>query len=378
MYAELIGNYKKQWIKSHYDNNLSHSINSNEIYEATENNYIIDVDVASMYPALFINLKLYPKHLGKELLKVYTELYNKRLELKPLAKTDKKIKGITDGIKLILNSFYGKVGSIDSWSFDKKVAFTICLSGQLSLFMLVEQFEKHGIKVFYQNTDGVTTIVPKDKIDKFREICREWEGITNLVLEEVQYKKMLLADVNNYIAIDENDKVKKKGLFLTDYELWKNKSYRVVSLALEEYFIHKKDPIKFIKSHTNIFDFCIMAKATGKLHLEEQYLDKNEELVTVKHKKLIRYYLSNTGRTLYKRGIGNTGKPMNNHVNAPNELGSQYIQYFNEYSKKDNYKVEHKHYILKCLNIIDKIEKTKRAEQYINSLKPQLQLSIFS
>ena len=121
-----------------------------------------------------------------------------------------------------------------------------------------------------------------------------------------------------------------------------------------------------------------MARAKGRLHLEEVY-EENNELVTLVHKKLIRYYLSDTGHTLYKRGIGNTDKEMNNHINAPNEIGNQYIQYFNLYEEKEmkDYNIDYRLYVLKVLKMIDALEKTKKAESYINSLKPQQQISMF-
>ena len=38
------------------------------------------------------------------------------------------------------------------------------------------------------------------------EICKKWEEVTNLNLEHDQYKKIVLADVNNYIAINNDGK----------------------------------------------------------------------------------------------------------------------------------------------------------------------------
>jgi DNA polymerase elongation subunit (family B) len=47
--------------------------------------------------------------LGKEFLVGYRKMFDKRLDLKPLAKTDKKIKGIVGALKLAVNSVYGKL-----------------------------------------------------------------------------------------------------------------------------------------------------------------------------------------------------------------------------------------------------------------------------
>ena len=84
-----------------------HSKNEGEVWTANDEFYIEDDDVSSYYPKIVIENKYYPSHLGKELLKVYTQIYEKRVALKPLAKKDKKIKGIVEALKLSLNSVFG-------------------------------------------------------------------------------------------------------------------------------------------------------------------------------------------------------------------------------------------------------------------------------
>lgn len=96
-----------------YDNVYSfmkgglHTENKPEVFEADDGHYIIDWDCSSYYPAIIIGNKQYPHHLGKEFLIGYEKMFKKRLELKPLAKTDKKIKGIVNALKLAVNSVYG-------------------------------------------------------------------------------------------------------------------------------------------------------------------------------------------------------------------------------------------------------------------------------
>jgi hypothetical protein len=96
-----------------YDNSYTfakgglHTENAPRVFEADEEHLIIDWDVSSYYPAIIINNGRYPQHLGKEFLRGYVQMFNKRLELKPLAKKDKKIKGIVGALKLAVNSVYG-------------------------------------------------------------------------------------------------------------------------------------------------------------------------------------------------------------------------------------------------------------------------------
>jgi DNA polymerase elongation subunit (family B) len=84
-----------------------HTENGPKIFEADEDHLIVDWDVSSYYPAIIINNERYPVHLGKEFLSGYKQMFEKRLELKPLAKKDRKIKGIVGALKLAVNSVYG-------------------------------------------------------------------------------------------------------------------------------------------------------------------------------------------------------------------------------------------------------------------------------
>ena len=84
-----------------------HTENSPKVFEADDDHLIIDWDVSSYYPAIIINNGRYPQHLGKEFLAGYKKMFEKRLELKPLAKKDKRIKGIVGALKLAVNSVYG-------------------------------------------------------------------------------------------------------------------------------------------------------------------------------------------------------------------------------------------------------------------------------
>jgi hypothetical protein len=88
--------YEFDFYGTHYElkNGGLHSKNDGEMYDSNNDYIIYTSDVGSFYPASKIQRKIYPKHLGVKFLKTYEERYNKRIELKPASKTDKKIKGI--------------------------------------------------------------------------------------------------------------------------------------------------------------------------------------------------------------------------------------------------------------------------------------------
>jgi hypothetical protein len=161
--------------------------------------------------------------------------------------------------------------------------------------MLIEAYELAGIHVISANTDGVTIMVNKSLIDKMHEINKWWMNITSYELERTDYQKIIFSTVNDYLAIKTNGEIKKKGDFLTDFELHKNKSARIVPIALEQFFVNDVPVATTICNHTNIYDYCLRQKASKDFHYEGH----SKENRTV-YNKLIRYYVSNTGEKLLK------------------------------------------------------------------------------
>ncbi len=350
-----------------------------------------DGDVGGQYPNSCIKLEIFPPHLKRTILVNLIGSTERKDKYKQLGKeaTDKneksRLKGLETGTKLEMNGgYFGKMGQKGSFLEYQEGVLKVTMANQIEILMLIEAMEEAGFKVVSGNTDGIVTLYPNEREKEYIQICAEWEvAVGNHKMGKLEYSTFLglwQDNINSYIAkiLDEKGgiKIKKKGRFMTEFELNKNKSMRVVPLALEAYFIRNEDPIEFIRNHKNIYDFCIAKKASGKMHYEEQW--EEERVVKTKvHKKLVRYFVSTEGTILYKRGINNEGNPMNNHVNAPTELGQPLITYFNKFFEAEDYKVDYNHYILEVLKRIDAIEKTRRAKAFIDGLNPGQQLSLF-
>jgi hypothetical protein len=124
-----------------------------------------------------------------------------------------------------------------------------------------------------------------------------WMNLTSYELERTDYQKIIFSTVNDYLAIKTDGEVKKKGDFLTDFELHKNKSARVCAIALEQYFVHGTPIEHTIRNHDNIYDFCLRQKSSKDFHYEGVNRRTGEKTT---YNKLIRYYLSKTGEKLLK------------------------------------------------------------------------------
>jgi hypothetical protein len=180
-----------------------------------------------------------------------------------------------------------------------------------------------------QNTDGLETMIPVHMKDKYLEICAEWERITGLQLEHDQYKKLVIADVNNYIALfnekecskDDFDKLKKenphyvfterggkyyynaskcKGRFeFSDLALHKNKSFLIIPKGIYNYFIHNMLPEETVSKSKNIFEYCGGVKAKGDWMFKEVCYVKGVRYER-DLQKIVRYYVSTTGCKIHK------------------------------------------------------------------------------
>ena len=357
-----------------YDNTYSfmkgglHTENKPKIFEADDETKIIDWDVSSYYPAIIISNGRYPQHLGKEFLRGYKAMFDKRLELKPLAKTDKKIKGIVGALKLAVNSVYGKSSDMQNWIYDRQLTMFTTITGELSLMMLIEAYELSGIRIISANTDGVTIMVKNDLMDKMHEINKWWMDLTTYELEDTNYKKIIFSTVNDYLAIKTDGEIKKKGDFLTDFELHKNKSARIVPIALEHFYVNDVPVADTIHNCTNIYDFCLRQKASKDFHYEGTQAGK----VTV-YNKLIRYYVSKTGEKLMK--IKNPDCDTNAADASQVEAGEWVMHVCNKLSKDhslDN--INYDYYIEKAERIIEKIQFAGRKRKII--VNPN-QMSLF-
>jgi hypothetical protein len=345
-----------------------HTENKPKVFEADDETKILDWDVSSYYPAIIINNGRYPQHLGKEFLRGYKQMFDKRLELKPLAKKDKKIAGIVGALKLAVNSVYGKSSDMQNWIYDRQLTMFTTITGELSLMMLIEAYELNDIHVISANTDGVTIMVTNDLMDKMHEINKWWMELTSYELERTDYQKIIFSTVNDYLAVKTNGEIKKKGDFLTDFELHKNKSARIVPIALERYYTNDVPVATTIHNHTNIYDFCLRQKASKDFHYEGH----SKENKTI-YNKLIRYYVSGTGEKLLK--VKNPECTTNAADVSQVEAGEWVMTVCNHLNidhPLDN--INHSYYIEKAERIIEKIQFAGRKRKII--VNPN-QMSLF-
>ena len=338
------------------------------VYEARNSLKIIDLDVASFYPNLAIKNRLYPEHLGESFCDIYSDLYQRRVFAK------QNMDNTTDaGIKLLLNSVFGLSGNEYSYLFDKKFLLSITINGQLLLLMFVEQLQKIS-KIIQCNTDGVTIMIEDDDIPKMSELIKWWEDLTKLELERADYSKMVIVNVNNYLAVTTSGKVKYKGSMEIDKEMkgeiqyHKDHSKRIVPLAVSLYFTHGipvKDTILNhlksddyydgkIKNH-GIFDFLLGVKSKGGKKGTPKMILKDfsgGELNETVLQKTNRYYISNKGGHFVKRY--DDGSEI--QIESNPMRGRYYkIKIMNQLEELEDYDIDYTYYIREADKLVNSI-----------------------
>lgn len=263
-----------------------HSVNSPEIIIPRDDEMLIDIDVASLYPSMLIEYEFYPRHLGKEFLEVYKQIKDERIEAKH---NGDKVKNET--LKLALNGLSGNLQNEHNFCYSPFAVMQIRINGQLLLLMLAEKLTQIGCRIVQANTDGLFVLLKKDAYSKVNSICREWEQLTKLTLEEDRFKAMYQYAINDYFAITEDNKVKEKGMFITAVRLGKGLTPKIIPKAVISFF---KDGIPVedtIKNCTDIRDFLMSEKTGKQWHVE--YMNEEQQRTN-------RFYASTNGGYLWK------------------------------------------------------------------------------
>lgn len=264
---------------------------------------IRDIDVASLYPSIAIVNGLAPEHLGERFVEVYAELPKERKRWQ--AEKGKKCVE-ANSLKLASNGVYGNSNNMYSPFYDPKFTITITVNGQLMLCMLAEQLlTVPTLSIIQINTDGITYFIHEDYEPQAAALCKQWEALTRLTLEDADYSQMWIRDVNSYIAQDTDGNLKVKGAYWTPDPLdwagsisasqppaWhKNLSNVVSTRAAMAEMVHGVPVEQYIRACTNPYDFMCFVK-----------VKRSDTLVwgDVPVQRTTRFYIANQGKPLVK------------------------------------------------------------------------------
>lgn len=256
-----------------------HSTHDVKLYRvATDSTLISDFDVASYYPTMILQCGYIPRisgNKGQAFLDTYRDLYEERLQ----AKRDGN-KKVANTLKIALNGTFGKLGSIYSSFYSPDLMLAVTITGQLNLLCLIDELTRiKGVEVLSANTDGICVSHPVAAREKVLKVFTANSKRTGFEYEETQYRCIAMKDVNNYLAITLDGKVKSKGLY-AESGLQKNPTMEVCSKAARQFLIDGTRPEIFIKKQKDIRDFVAVRGVSGGgvQHLKTHMVDDWEEV----------------------------------------------------------------------------------------------------
>lgn len=167
---------------------------------------LLHIDVTSYYPSIMIQHGLLTRQSREP--ELFTEIYNKRVELKKAGKKEEQAP-----YKIILNSTFGITNQEYSKAYDPQRNHDVCINGQLMLLMLLEMLEG-TCDLIQSNTDGIIVDCTGRDQAKVEEICHQWERETKMGLSFDRVSEIWQKDVNNYLIRFDNGKEEAKGAYV--------------------------------------------------------------------------------------------------------------------------------------------------------------------
>ena len=234
-----------------------HSGESKVSHHGDEYSRIFDFDVTSYYPSIILNLELYPKHIGKQFLKVYSSIVKERIMAKQYGH-----KVVSESLKIAVNGIFGKFGNVYSAVYSPDLLMQVTITGQLSLLLLIEWMEMAGIRVLSANTDGLFCKCSNARVDGLNAVLYKWSNATRFQLEMGQVRSLYSRDVNNYIAVKQDKSIKTKGIF-SDTGLTKNPHMRICADAVIKYLVDEIPIEKTINECVDITPFLSIRTVKG-------------------------------------------------------------------------------------------------------------------
>jgi len=260
-----------------------------------------------------------------------------------------------NGIKLCANSFFGKTSNKYSKLYSPITLLHTVNTGQLTIMMYMEQILEKipSADIFYSNTDSVMLKIKKKDEKKLIKLVSKLDKKSKLIMEYDYYDTIAIRDVNNYVGVYTNGKIKAKGAYSED-SLMKNKNVSICYEAVREY-IKSGTPLKTtIDSCKDMNKFIVGRNVTGGAMLGgEPILGEKKAVVGTTGKttmrknvlgftddseyagKVVRFYFANDGDVMWYKKTANkvplTESGVKSLLDMPQELPTDinYEWYYN-------------------------------------------------
>ena len=262
------------------------------VYDVVDDTDVQQWDSRSHFPNIMLRDILLGPVTNKFRNLVTERLKNKALG-NPLAGTQ----------KIIINSVYGLLRLQSSKLYNPKSAIRVNVSGMVAIYNLAEKLDKVGT-VYQVNTDGVAfkpyPDVTQDTLDLIKQ---QWEDEFKLQLEVSSFKRLIQRDVNNYIAVKPNGKLKLKGGVVgqaNGVDVTKASKPTIIDHMLVEKLVYGRPFITTVQEG-EFRDYCFTLKSMKSSTQTGKMVDENSKVFD---NEVNRTYATKTGGKVLKEKVG--------------------------------------------------------------------------
>lgn len=238
--------------------------------EATEDRLIVNYDVSSLYPNSMINFGYCSRSMEDP------DAYKKLVETRLVAKKAGD-KAKATALKLVVNTVYGAMLNAYNDLADRRSGRSVCITNQLAMTQLISMLaqECESLDFININTDGIMFFIDRREDQKASAIVETWCSITGFEMERDDFATVYQKDVNNYIGIKTDGKMKTKGGYVSLYNGgdFKTNSLQIIHKAIVEYLVKGISPEETIRSETDIFKFQNIVKTGGTFEGSYHYIN---------------------------------------------------------------------------------------------------------
>lgn len=262
------------------------------VYDVVDETDVQQWDSGSHFPNIMLRDNLLGQVTNKFRNLVTERLKNKALG-NPLAGTQ----------KIIINSVYGLLRLQSSKLYNPKSAIRVNVSGMVAIYNLANHLDLVG-NVYQVNTDGIAfkpyPDVTQETLDNIKQ---RWEDEFKLQLEVSSFKRLIQRDVNNYIAVKQNDKLKLKGGAVgqaNGVDVTKASKPTIIDHMLVEKLVYNRPFITTVQEG-EFRDYCFTLKSMKSSTQTGKMVDENGKVFD---NEVNRTYATKSGGKVLKEKVG--------------------------------------------------------------------------
>lgn len=250
-----------------FGNGGIHSTLQPNLYIESDDEWtLMNVDATSYYPSIMIQLGCLSRAIQTP--DKFTWIFNERVRIKHKIDKTKDDEDRQMAYKLVLNTTFGASGNKWLDIYDPHMCTKVCRIGQIFLASLACKLHRtiNGAKIIQTNTDGILLYCRRKDIPFVKKLMNEWTAVSGINMEEDYIYRIWQRDVNNYLLIMDNGKVKRKGGWLID--TWRKPGYVMVGAlsafvsakAVTQYLLTGADIVSSVVGNTCVEDFVLTCK----------------------------------------------------------------------------------------------------------------------